>query len=62
MGRPATRCRWLPADEEMAYNAACGAAASPATINGLVQAAVSATGIQSNTLFGVERDIDMSQC
>jgi hypothetical protein len=37
------------------------AGASSATINGLVQAAVSATGIQSNTLFGVDRDIDMSQ-
>jgi len=37
------------------------AGASSATINGLVQAAVDATGIQSNTLFGVARDIDMSQ-
>jgi hypothetical protein len=37
------------------------AGASSATINGLVQAAVAATGIQSNTLFGVTRDIDMSQ-
>ena len=37
------------------------AGASSATINGLVQAAVTATGIQTNTLFGVERDIDMSQ-
>jgi hypothetical protein len=37
------------------------AGASSAAINGLVQAAVTATGIQTNTLFGVERDIDMSQ-
>ena len=37
------------------------AGASSATINGLVQAAVSGQGIQTSTLFGVERDIDMSQ-
>ena len=37
------------------------AGASSTAINGLVQAAVQATGFQSNTLFGVSRDIDMSQ-
>ncbi|MGB8294162.1 MAG: DUF3160 domain-containing protein [Polyangia bacterium] len=37
------------------------AGASSTDINTLVQAATNAQGIQSNTLFGVERDIDMSQ-
>jgi len=37
------------------------AGASSTDINGLVQAATNAQGIQSNTLFGVEREIDMSQ-
>jgi len=37
------------------------AGASSADINALVQAAVSASGIQTSTLFGVEREIDMSQ-
>jgi hypothetical protein len=37
------------------------AGASSTDINGLVQAATKAQGIQSNTLFGVEREIDMSQ-
>jgi hypothetical protein len=37
------------------------AGASSTAINGLVQAATNAQGIQTNTLFGVEREIDMSQ-
>ena len=37
------------------------AGASSTAINGLVQAAVTASGIQTSTLFGVEREIDMSQ-
>ena len=37
------------------------AGASSTEINGLVQAAVTASGIQTSTLFGVEREIDMSQ-
>jgi hypothetical protein len=37
------------------------AGGSSSTINGLVQAAVNANGIGASTLFGVERDIDMSQ-
>jgi hypothetical protein len=37
------------------------AGASSAAINGLVQAAVTASGTQTSTLFGVERDLDMSQ-
>jgi Protein of unknown function (DUF3160) len=37
------------------------AGASSSSINGLVQAATNANGTQTNTLFGVERDIDMSQ-
>jgi hypothetical protein len=37
------------------------AGASSTAINGLVQAAVNASGTQTSTLFGVERDLDMSQ-